>query len=133
MNKSASGRSWDILAAMVQERAKRQGPDGDLVDADRGEELEAAASYAKSLLRDKRFMAMRLKGIEKVVEDFAAWLSLDPAHPTYQRDLLGLHMRAAPRYWEIYWPEALIHEETEQRNKSKKEERPGGQKIRKTR
>jgi hypothetical protein len=117
-----SERGWDILARFVQERAKRQGPDGDLADEEAEEALQEAAGDARRLLQDKGYQRLRLQALEETVGDFAAWLALDPAHPNFERELVGLHLRAAPRYWEMFRAEAVIAEDAERRKRRNKEE-----------
>lgn len=122
MTASASHRGWQILARLVLERAGATGPDRDLTEDEKAEALEQAAEDARVLLKDKRFQALRLQGLEAVVADFAEWLDLDPTTPNYERELAGIHRRASSRYWELFRPEMIIKEAKDQ---AKKRERGG--------
>lgn len=120
--KRPSERGWEILAQFVQERAKQHGPDGDLADDEKVDELAAAADDARKILKDRSFQRLRLQGLGDIVQDFVAWLQLDPAGRMYQQELLGIHMRASGRYWELFRPEMVIAEAREKKKKQEKQE-----------
>lgn len=126
MKKAPSERGWAILQRYVLERAKRIGPDGDLADDEKADQLQQAADDAQALLQDPKFQKLRLQGLDEVVQGFADWLNLDPAGPNYEKELAGIHQRTAARYWELFRPEALIHEAKEQLKKLETKEGPDG-------
>lgn len=120
----ASARGWELLAQLVLERSKRLGPDGDLADDEKAEELDDVAEGTRKLLNLPAFQRLRLKGMEAIANDFVAWLEMNPLGANYDRELKELHIQAASRYWELFRPEMVIKEarDAQRRRAERKEE-----------
>lgn len=123
MKTRASERGWDILFRYVQARARPgpANPEADPAPDETEERLEAQAEAARKLLKDPAFQRLRLEALEEIVSDFAAWLGLDPSGPNYDRELRGIHLRAAPRYWALFRPEEIIGDAAQASRRKAKE------------
>jgi hypothetical protein len=127
VNSKRARRGWSLLLQLIEDGARKEGRDPDQTEDERAEELAAAADCARRLLRNTDYQALRLEGLKQLAIDFVSWLELDPGHPSYQRELVGIHVRAAPRFAELYAAEEVIHRAAEARKRlEKKEESDGG-------